>query len=98
MILPWREKARDPASLKTAREHLTAARENLTATREYLKAIRRALAAVRCSVAAVGCSVAALRLAGSWAFSLHGFNTISLNPDPNPGADVKNQRKKIMSL
>ena len=75
MILPWREKARKYASPKVATEDLTAAREHLTATREYLKAIRRALAAVRCSVAAVGCSVAALRLAGSWAFSLHGFNT-----------------------
>ena len=58
-------KTREPASLKTATEHLTAAREPL-------KAIRRSIAAVRCSLAALRCSLAALRLAGSRAFSLNG--------------------------
>ena len=43
-IYAWRDKVREPASLKASTEHLTVTTEHLTSTREYLRAIKRALA------------------------------------------------------
>ena len=45
----WREKAREPVSLKAATEHLTAAKSLLIALRYSLVSVRCSLAAVRWS-------------------------------------------------